>query len=102
MATKPLKPGTLRFAPRLVMQAGPHPGCEFIVTQDALTIGRNEQCEIVISDPRVSRRHSQITWDGAYCTLEDLGSTNGTFVNGRRLTRAHVLHAGDEIRVADV
>ena len=102
MATKPLKPGTLRFAPRLIVQTGPNPGREFIVTQDALTIGRSDQCEIVIADPLVSRRHSQLTWDGAYCTLEDLSSTNGTFVNGRRLRQAHVLRAGDEIRVADV
>ncbi len=102
MATKPLKPGTLRFAPRLIVQTGPNPGCEYIVTQDALIVGRNDQCDIVIANPLVSRRHSQISWDGAYCTLEDLGSTNGTFVNGRRLTHAHVLRSGDEVRVADV
>ncbi len=102
MATKPLKPGTLRFAPRLLMQTGPNPGCEFIVTQDALLIGRSEQCEIVINDPRVSRRHSHLIWDGAYCTIEDLGSTNGTFVNDQRLTKPYVLRAGDRVRVADV
>jgi pSer/pThr/pTyr-binding forkhead associated (FHA) protein len=102
MATIPLKPGTLRFAPRLVVQTGPNPGCEYIVTQDALVVGRHEECDIVIANPLVSRRHSQITWDGAYCTLEDLGSTNGTYVNGQRLLQPRVLRSGDEVRVGDL
>jgi pSer/pThr/pTyr-binding forkhead associated (FHA) protein len=102
MATKPLKPGTLRFAPRLTVQTGPNPGCEYIVTQDALIVGRNEQCDIVIANPLVSRRHSQISWDGAYCTLEDLNSTNGTYVNGHRIIQPRVLRSGDEVRVGDM
>lgn len=102
MATKPIKPKTSRLAPRLIMQAGPNIGQEYIVTKDALIIGRSEQCDIVISDPLVSRRHSQIIWDGAYCTIEDLGSTNGTYINEQRLTQPYVLRAGDRVRVADV
>jgi pSer/pThr/pTyr-binding forkhead associated (FHA) protein len=102
MATKPLKPGTLRFAPRLSVQTGPNPGCEYIVTQDALIVGRSEQCDIVIANPLVSRRHSQLIWDGAYCTLEDLNSTNGTYVNGQRLIQPRVLRSGDEVRVGDM
>jgi pSer/pThr/pTyr-binding forkhead associated (FHA) protein len=100
--TKPLKIKTKRLVPRLIVQSGPEIGHEFLVLKDVTLIGRSEQCDIVIANPLVSRRHSQITWDGTYCTLEDLGSTNGTFVNEQRLTAAHVLRVGDRVRVADV
>ncbi len=101
MATHPLKPKTARFAPRLIVQAGPHVGHEFVLTKEIVVLGRNEQCDIVIADPLVSRRHSQITCDGSYCAIEDLGSTNGTFVNDQRLTQPRVLRSGDRVRVAD-
>jgi hypothetical protein len=101
MATQPLKPETARFAPRLIVQTGPNAGREFVLVKDVVLLGRSDQCYIVIGDPLVSRRHSQITCDGAYCTIEDLSSTNGTFVNDERLDQPRVLHSGDQIRVAD-
>ncbi len=101
MSTLPLKPKTSRFAPRLIVQAGPNVGYEFVLTKEVAVLGRHEQCDIVIADPLVSRRHSQITCDGSYCSIEDLGSTNGTFVNDQRLTQPRVLRSGDRVRVAD-
>jgi subtilisin family serine protease len=50
------------------------------------TVGRTPENEIHLDDPQVSRRHAEITWDGVRCTVTDLGSSNGTFVNSRRLT----------------
>jgi hypothetical protein len=99
--TQPLKPQMARFAPRLIVQAGPNAGHEFVLVKDVVLLGRNDQCYIVIADPLVSRRHSQITCDGPYCTIEDLGSTNGTFVNDQRLDQPRILRDGDQIRVAD-
>jgi len=102
MSTKTLKPRTLRLAPRLVIESGPHQGDEYIIRKPTTLIGRNESCDLVIDDSQVSRRHCQVSWDGVYCTLEDLGSTNGTFINGQLLTAAYALHPGDKVQVANV
>ena len=65
-----------------------------------VTIGR-EDCEIVLADPEVSRRHATIrTLDDSFA-IEDLGSTNGTFVNGQRLTGVSALKDGDRIKMAN-
>jgi pSer/pThr/pTyr-binding forkhead associated (FHA) protein len=100
--TRPLKPRTSRLAPRLVIESGPNKGDEYVVRKPATLIGRNEACDLIVSDPLVSRRHCQILWDGVYCTVEDLGSTNGTAVNGQQLTAAYALRPGDRLQVADV
>jgi pSer/pThr/pTyr-binding forkhead associated (FHA) protein len=98
--TRPLKPRTSRLAPRLVAESGPHKGNEYVIRKPLTTIGRSETCDLIVDDPLVSRRHCQIVWDGVYCTVEDLGSTNGTFVKDQRLVEPHILRSGDAIRVA--
>jgi DNA-binding winged helix-turn-helix (wHTH) protein len=100
--TRSLKPRTSRLAPRLVIEDGLNKGDEYIVRKPVTLIGRNESCDLIVSDPLVSRRHCQILWDGVYCTVEDLGSTNGTYVNGQRLTAAYALRPGDRLQIADV
>jgi hypothetical protein len=100
--TRPLKPRTSRLAPRLVIDSGPNKGDEYVVRKPATLIGRNEACDLIVSDPLVSRRHCQILWDGVYCTVEDLGSTNGTYINGQPLGAAYALRPGDRLQVADV
>jgi hypothetical protein len=100
--TRPLKPRTSRLAPRLVVENGLNKGDEYIVRKPVTLIGRNESCDLVVSNPLVSRRHCQILWDGVYCTIEDLGSTNGTYVNGQRLAAAYALRPGDRLQIADV
>src|SRR3954447_5750006 len=62
------------------------------------TIGR-EGCDVNLMDPEVSRRHATIRDQGGSLAIEDLGSTNGTFVNGTRITAVTVLKDGDEVRL---
>jgi pSer/pThr/pTyr-binding forkhead associated (FHA) protein len=100
--TRSLKPRTSRLAPRLVIENGLNKGDEYIVHKPVTLIGRNESCDLIVSDPLVSRRHCQILWDGVYCTVEDLGSTNGTYVNGQPLTAVYALRPGDRLQVAHV
>jgi pSer/pThr/pTyr-binding forkhead associated (FHA) protein len=64
-----------------------------------LSIGRDPSADVSFSsDPMTSRRHATIEWDGSHYLLRDQGSTNGTFVNGARVTE-HVLQPGDQIRI---
>lgn len=62
-------------------------------------IGRDAACEITVADDEVSRRHAQLRSNGSRLSIEDLGSVNGTFVNGSRLSRAGELRPGDTIQV---
>ncbi len=62
-----------------------------------LRIGRDTQCEIVISDLAVSRQHARVQWEGADLVLEDLGSSRGTYVNGAPVQRC-TLKTGDVVR----
>lgn len=68
------------------------------LNQGRLLIGRALSCDVVLSDGAASRQHARITVQGDQVLLEDLGSSNGTYVNGRRVTSARV-GPGDEIRV---
>lgn len=61
-------------------------------------LGR-EQCDLTFPDGDVSRRHARITCDGERCRIEDLGSANGTWVNGQRLVAPHTLAEGDRIHL---
>jgi hypothetical protein len=65
-----------------------------------INIGRDPRSDLVLSDGKVSRHHAQIRLEGGWPVIYDLRSTNGTFVNGQRVTR-QVLRDGDEIRVGD-
>ena len=82
---------------QLIMRTGPTPGAAFILEGDQLNIGRDSTNEIVINDAEVSRRHARLTFQGGKYVLEDLGSTNGTFVNSQRLAGPRVLKAGEVV-----
>ncbi len=84
----------------LLMLEGPRPGKRILVDQPELTIGRDETCDVVIPERQVSRRHARIRLEGDGYLLEDLGSKNGTFVNGHELIGSHPLQDGDEIEIA--
>lgn len=82
---------------QLVMRSGPTPGAVFPLEGDQLMIGRDSSNGVAISDAEVSRRHARLTFQGGKYVIEDLGSTNGTFINGQRLSGPHVLKAGDVV-----
>ncbi len=88
--------------PRLVMKQGPQPGQLFVLDQETASLGRDPGNDIVINDPQVSRKHARITRQGEAMVIEDAGSTNGTFVNGMRLTSPHTLANGNVIGLGDV
>jgi len=72
----------------------------FALGAQPMLLGRSEKCAVYIADARASRRHAQITWDGETSTLTDVGSANGTFLNGRRISAPETLRDGDEITIA--
>ncbi len=75
-------------------------GQRFPLAGQVVVLGRSRNCDVFIPDQRASRRHAEIRWDGETTTLCDLGSANGTFLNGRRITTPQTLHDGDEIAIA--
>ena len=82
--------------PKLIIEQGPTPGQEIELAKDEFVIGRIEGNDLVIPEPSVSRRHARLLRQGQQVLLEDLGSSNGTFVNGQRLISAPFpLKSGD-------
>ena len=69
---------------------------------EKITIGRDSGNDIVLNDIHVSAHHAMITRQGGSWQLQDLGSTNGTYVNGRLLTDPQHLWPGDQVRIGDV
>lgn len=86
----------------LVIQAGPNPGQRTGLAKDSFIIGRDPGSDLPIQDIEVSRRHARLIAQSGGFVLEDLGSTNGTFVNGERVRTITVLRPGDEIRLGEV
>ncbi len=86
--------------PALVFIAGPNAGRRYKLAEGEYIIGRRSDCQIFVPDMRVSRQHARIRPDGARWALEDLGSNNGTYVNGQRLSGPLPLAHGDEIMIA--
>jgi hypothetical protein len=68
---------------------------------DGATLGRGEAVDIRIEDPYASSRHARIVRQGELLVLEDLGSTNGTYLNGEPLRGPQPLHPGDRIAIGD-
>ena len=77
-------------------------GREHPLTSDVTTIGRAVENDIVITSRRVSREHAHLRREGWRVILEDLGSTNGTFLNDERVLSLIQLRDEDRIRVGDV
>jgi predicted component of type VI protein secretion system len=86
---------------QFVMRSGPTPGVTFPLDGDQLTIGRDSVNGVAINDAEVSRKHARLTFQGGKYVVEDLGSTNGTFVNGQRLAGPVVLKPGDVVSLGE-
>jgi pSer/pThr/pTyr-binding forkhead associated (FHA) protein len=83
--------------PRLVITKGPGVGRDHAVATECV-VGRATDADFVLEDPGASRRHLRVSRDGDGYVVEDLGSRNGTIVNGARIQR-HALADGDLLRV---
>jgi predicted component of type VI protein secretion system len=86
---------------QFVMRSGPTPGVIFPIEGDQLVIGRDSTNGVAINDAEISRKHSRLSFQGGKYVLEDLGSTNGTFVNGQRLAGPVVLKPGDVVSLGE-
>jgi hypothetical protein len=74
-------------------------GRRLVVGPDGATLGRSRQSDVMVDDPNVSRAHAEVRPHGASWVLTDLGSTNGTRLNGRKVSSPEVLKPGDEIEL---
>ena len=88
--------------PRLIVERAPGhtPGMEYDIG-DGAVMGRGDQAEIRLEDPFASSRHARLLRQGGIMVLEDLGSTNGTYLNEELLTGPQPLHRGDRVRIGD-
>ncbi|MCA9916012.1 MAG: TIR domain-containing protein [Anaerolineae bacterium] len=86
---------------RIVVRRGPQPNAAYDLNQDVIMLGRDITNDILINDVEVSRHHLRFSRSLNGYMVEDLGSTNGTFVNGRRVTGAMEIHAGDMIGLGE-
>jgi pSer/pThr/pTyr-binding forkhead associated (FHA) protein len=72
-------------------------GRSHIVENGPVVVGRHESCDLAVDDPLMSRRHFRVSVERGEFTIEDLGSTNGTILNARRLERVERLLYGDRV-----
>jgi hypothetical protein len=77
-------------------------GKRLVVPPGGAMIGRSRDCDIVLDDSNVSRRHAEITPGGQGWRIQDLGSTNGVRVNGRQVEGPHPLESGDRVELGTV
>lgn len=86
---------------KLVVRQGTLSGVEFALDKPVLIIGRGSEADIAIPDEKASRRHAEIRLAGNQLFVTDLGSTNGTLVNGARILGTHPLQPGDVISIGN-
>jgi pSer/pThr/pTyr-binding forkhead associated (FHA) protein len=84
---------------KLICTAGMNSGDEFTLREGENSLGRGQECSIVLFDKKCSRKHCHIIKKGTYFVIEDLESRNGTHVNGKKIASRVTLNMGDHIRV---
>lgn len=82
----------------IVVEKGPRKGMSFLLKDGNTTVGRHPDSDIFLNDVTVSRHHCRFVTSGDDLTVEDSGSTNGTYVNDERVDSAK-LEAGDEVLI---
>jgi len=89
---------------QLTIAEGKEAGREFVFDKETVSIGRSDECDVVLYDPGVSRRHARLTIEHDGIVVEDSGSANGTKVNGELLPREErrLLQDGDQITMGPV
>jgi pSer/pThr/pTyr-binding forkhead associated (FHA) protein len=97
-----MEPESNGFEPRLLVERAPghEAGVAYDIPESGATLGRGD-VEIQIEDPFASARHARVTRQGYVLVIEDLGSTNGTYLNEEPLSGPQPLHPGDRIRIGD-
>ena len=86
------------FGWALTVETGPQAGLTYVLGPGETLVGRGGDCDIFLGDVTVSRHHAKLSVEDDALSIEDLGSTNGTYVNGSRAD-ASDLDAGDELIV---
>lgn len=84
---------------RLVVSEGPLVGTEVALGSAPILLGRAQECTVVLEDDYASGKHARLFPQGSRWFLEDLGSTNGTWLGDEQLTRASTVEPGDRIRI---
>ena len=84
----------------LILREGSGSGRRWVLDRAEMIIGRQEDCDIVLDDRKVSRQHARIVRDRQGYMISDLDSKNGTFVNGEPVSAPRRLRDGDEIQIA--
>lgn len=85
---------------KLLQIVGEAPACEIVLRHFPAIIGRSVDVDLVLLDPRVSRRHCQIEEAGGRFFMRDLESTNGVWINGLRVAQSPLM-PGDKLRLGD-
>ena len=86
---------------QLVVRSGPTPGKIFPIMKTEVIIGRDSSADILVNDAEVSRHHAVIKFNANGYSIEDLGSTNGTVINGQRITGPHMIMGGELISLGE-
>lgn len=86
---------------RLILQSGSGAGTEYPLEKTEIYLGRDLSNDVVVNDPEVSRRHARLVLTGNTYAIEDLGSTNGTFLRGQRLSGLVLLNPGELITIGE-
>lgn len=85
----------------LTIKKGPNPGRVIELNEKEITIGREATASLHIDDRALSRSHARLAQSGSGYTIQDLGSSNGTFVNGKSVSDTYTLKSGDTIRLGE-
>jgi hypothetical protein len=86
---------------QFVMHSGPSTGKIYPLEAPEIIIGRDASNVIAINDPEVSRKHAKLILQNTAYVIQDLGSTNGTFINGQRITTPQELKQGDTVTLGE-